>query len=174
MAEETQNAEEQKKGSKSGIVIWLLISIVSVGGGFAAPLIVASLANGSSGNSSTTQNYQPAMAEPDPDEKAGYIDFEEVVVNLNDPRFSRFLKVSFSLQVAESQKTEIEELVMQKNAILKNWLIAHIADKKIEDVRGKFGHNRLRREIHDVFNSILFTDGIERIQDVLLKELNVQ
>ena len=175
MAEEELTAEQQKKsGSKLGILFWLLIAVIAIGGGFATPIVIAKLSN-ETDQGPTGDNSNPAKtALPDPDEKSGFIDFDEVVVNLNDPRFSRFLKVSFSLQVADSQKAEIETLVEQKKAVLTNWLIAHIADKKIEDVRGKFGHNRLRREIHDVFNSILFKDGIERIQDVLLKELNVQ
>ena len=60
------------------------------------------------------------------------------------------------------------------NVVLKNWLIAHLREKKLEDVRGKLGHNTLRREIHDKFNEMLFTDGIERIQDVLFQDFKVQ
>ena len=175
MAEEDLTAETQKKsGSKVGILFWLLVAVIAIGGGFATPIVIAKLSRETDKSHSGDGANSATMAVPDPNAKSAYIDFDEVVVNLNDPRFSRFLKVSFSLQVAELQKTEIEALVTQNKAILTNWLIAHIADKKIEDVRGKFGHNRLRREIHDVFNSMLFKDGIERIQDVLLKELNVQ
>ena len=49
-----------------------------------------------------------------------------------------------------------------------------MAEKGTEDLRGKFGRNRLRREMHDYFNKVLFEDGIERIQDVLFSEFHVQ
>ncbi len=55
-----------------------------------------------------------------------------------------------------------------------NWLIGHLRDKQLEDVRGKFGQNMLGREIHGKFNELLFTDGIERIQDVLFRDFKVQ
>jgi flagellar basal body-associated protein FliL len=84
------------------------------------------------------------------------------------------LKVVFSLQVAENHKGDVESLIEGKKAILKNWLISHLADKSLDDIKGKFGHSRLRREISDYFNQQLFEDGVERIQDILFKELNVQ
>ena len=112
---------------------------------------------------------------PEPNEEVGYVPFgEDVVVNFNDPRFSRYLKMRFSLQIAKSQTEDITKLLEEKHDVLINWLIGHIADKRVEDIRGTQGTNRLRREIHDSFNSLLFTDGIERIQDILFQELNIQ
>ena len=103
-----------------------------------------------------------------------FIDFDEVVVNLNDVRYSRYVTCTFSLQIAKSQELAIQKLVDEREVVLKNWLIAHLRDKKLEDVRGKLGHNTLRREIHDKFNEMLFTDGIERIVDVLFQDFKVQ
>ncbi|MFO0033917.1 MAG: flagellar basal body-associated FliL family protein [Planctomycetota bacterium] len=84
------------------------------------------------------------------------------------------MKVVFSLQVAENHRGDVESLIEGKKAILKNWLISHLADKSLDDIKGKFGHSRLRREISEYFNQQLFEDGVERIQDILFKELNVQ
>ena len=102
------------------------------------------------------------------------VEFEEVVVNLNDARYSRFVSCKFSLQVAASQKEAITEIVDKKNVVLMDWLIAHLREKELEDVRGKLGHNALRREILSKFNELLFKDGIERIQDILFKDFKVQ
>ena len=109
-----------------------------------------------------------------PSKNSSFIDFEEVIVNLDESRFNRYLKLAFSLQVAANHQSDVESLIEGKKAVLKNWLISHLADKSLDDVKGKFGHSRLRREISDYFNEVLFEDGVERIQDVLFKELNIQ
>ena len=113
------------------------------------------------------------MGEPELDEEVDFIPFDEVTVNLDEARFSRFLRINFSLQVAKSQRKEIEEMVMAKELIFKNWIQIHLAEKSVEDLKG-FGRNQIRRELQDFFNKVLFDDGIERIQDVLFGEFHVQ
>ncbi|MCC9602942.1 flagellar basal body-associated FliL family protein [Stieleria sp. JC731] len=172
MADENDSgADEKKKGGLGKIIVWGLIFVMGAGTGIAVPLFVLP------SNQSTASQPAPdenRMDIPEPDDKLGFVDFDEVVVNLNDSRYSRYLTCTFSLQVAASQKDAIDKLVEDNNVVLKNWLIAHLRDKKLEDVRGKLGHNLLRREIHDKFNEMLFTDGIERIQDVLFQDFKVQ
>ena len=169
MADEEKNEgkAEQKSGSLGKILIWLVVVSMSIVGGFATPLVVAKL---------TAPPVEKADGPkvPDPDEEVDYIDFDEVVVNLGDSHFSRYLKMKFTLEVPKSQKMEIEQLIETKKAVLMNRIINHISEIKIEDLKGTFGVNRLRREMHDYFNEILFDDGVERIKDVLFRELHVQ
>ncbi|MDM4016769.1 flagellar basal body-associated FliL family protein [Roseiconus lacunae] len=173
MADENESgSDDKKKGGKLGkLIVWGLVFVMGAGTGVAVPLFVLP--------SNSTDASQPAPDEnrmdiPEPDETLGFVDFDEVVVNLNDSRYSRYLTCTFSLQVSGTQKEAVQKLVDDNNVVLKNWLIAHLRDKKLEDVRGKLGHNLLRREIHDKFNEMLFTDGIERIQDVLFQDFKVQ
>lgn len=176
MSEPEKKAEEAKPAKKGGLVPLIIVGALAVGGGVGAPIVMGKLA----GSDEQEAHPEPQITKisgieiPEPGRKVSYIDFDEIVVNLNEPRFNRYLKISFSLQVATTQKSAIEKLILAKKVILKNWLIGHLADKSADDVRAKFGHNRLRREIHDAFNMILFDDGIERVQDVLFKELNIQ
>jgi flagellar basal body-associated protein FliL len=170
---ESPGTVAKKKRSLLSMLLWVVLSLAGIGAGFAAPMFFMTDASGSASKNRNADH--PKMAIPDPSEEVVYIPFaDKVVVNFNDPRFSRYLTMNFSVQVAQSQLVEIQKLMEQKHDVLRNWLISHIADKKVEDIRGKQGTNRLRREIHDSFNELLFTDGIERIQDVLFSELNVQ
>ena len=164
--------QEPAKSSKSRLLIWGFVIAIGIGAGFATPLVIM----GSSGNKTTpdSDDAEERMDLPEPDENIGFIEFDEVVTNIDDPRFSRYVKMNFSLQVSKPQVAAIKTLVEEKQVVLTSWLIAHMADVKSEDLRGKQGHNRLRRQIHDRFNELLFTDGIERIQDVLFKQLTVQ
>lgn len=171
-----EEAAEEGEGKKSGglvskLVIWGLVFVLGVSTGVATAMFVMPPAE---------EEGKPQipmidkMEIPEPDDKLAFLEFDEVVVNLNDVRYSRFVTCNFSVQVADSQKLAIETLLEDQKAVLTNWLIAHLREKKLEEVRGKLGHNRLRREIHDKFNEVLFTDGIERIQDVLFQDFKVQ
>lgn len=169
MSDEAQESEQPKSsGMMIKLLVWLVVSVFAIGGGVATPFVIASL------TSDDKTEEKAEMAEPDPEEEVDFIDFDEVTVNLDEARFSRYLRINFSLQVAKSQKEEIEKKIEAKTTIFKNWIQVQVAEKTTEDLRGKYGRNRLRREIHDYFNKVLFADGIERIQDVLFREFHVQ
>lgn len=174
MADENDSDSKDKKksgGMMSKLMVWGVVFIMGTGTGVAVPMVLMPSDASSAAEPAPDENR---MDIPEPDEELGFVEFDEVVVNLNDDRYSRYLTCTFSLQVAKSQQEAIQKLVDDQNVLLKNWLIAHLRDKKLEDVRGKLGHNLMRREIHDRFNEMLFTDGIERIQDVLFQDFKVQ
>ncbi len=149
------------------MILMLIVVIAAIAGGIATPFVVAQL-------KSDEPDTPPPVVEVDLDEEVEFIPFDEVTVNLDEARFSRYLRINFSLQVAKSQRIEIEEKVNAKAVIFKNWLQIHLAEKSTEDLRGKYGRNRIRREMQDFFNKVLFDDGIERIQEVLFDEFHVQ
>lgn len=150
------------------MILMLMVVIAAIAGGIATPFVVAQL------KSDPSDKPAPAPVEVDLEEEVEFIPFDEVTVNLDEARFSRYLRINFSLQVAKSQRLEIEEKVKAKSVIFKNWLQIHLAEKSTDDLRGKYGRNRIRREMQDFFNKVLFDDGIERIQDVLFDEFHVQ
>ncbi|MEL7497681.1 MAG: flagellar basal body-associated FliL family protein [Planctomycetota bacterium] len=171
MATPDAPANEESAPAKKGVgfLVTLVIAACAIVCGLTAPFVVAELAKPAAEETEGT-----TMAEPEVDEEVAYIAFDEVTVNLDEARFSRFLRLKFSLQVAKSQKAEIEAMVEEKSVVFKNWIQIQLAEKGTEDLQGKFGRNRIRRELQDFFNRVLFDDGIERIQDVLFDEFQVQ
>ena len=103
-----------------------------------------------------------------------FVSFGRTVVNLNDPTLTRYLSLEVTLQASGPDEDDVKAALEARKPILQTWLTSHLADKTLEDVRGKVGVNRLRREIQDNFNALLFTDGRERIQDILFEEFHVQ
>jgi flagellar FliL protein len=95
-------------------------------------------------------------------------------VNLNEPNLVKYLSLDIAIQTDGKFEDEVKEAVEARKPMLKTWLTSHLADKTMEDIRGKVGVNRLRREIQDNFNSLLFKDGHERVQDILFEEYHVQ
>lgn len=126
-----------------------------------------------------------------------FVPFGRIVVNLNEPALTKYLSLDITLLVDGKDEETVRQVVLppptepvaenkDKNTasvkfstdsrlpILRTWLTSHLADKTMEDVRGKVGINRLRREIQDQFNALMFDDGRERVRDVLFEEFHVE
>lgn len=170
--ENTEEAEVKKPGLIGKLIVWSVIFVMGAGAGFAVPMLTSAPPEDEGVNPALVG--VKVMDFPEPDDEIAFLTFDDVTANLNDPRQSRYITCAMSLQVSKAQELALTELLEQKKILLKNWLIAHLRDKTMEDVKGKYGQNLLRREIHGKFNELLFTDGIERIQDILFSDFKIQ
>lgn len=103
-----------------------------------------------------------------------FVPFGRIVVNLNEPALTKYLSLDITILADGKDDTAVRTAVEERIPILRTWLTSHLADKTMEDVRGKVGVNRLRREIQDQFNALLFDDGQERVRDILFEEFHVE
>lgn len=113
-----------------------------------------------------------------------YIPFGSVVVNLNQEAlnyyFSIDIMVGFDVDADEQSdefKDEMEDLsklIERKRPILKSWLIEHLSEQTLTDIRGGEGVRNLKRDIQDNFNEILFPDGSDRVEAILFNEYFVE
>jgi flagellar protein FliL len=152
------------KGRLMSLLIFGVIAVLAGGGGFVVPFLMV-------------QGGFNLLGQSGGDPKTGkpaFVPVGDVIVNLQEERLTRYLRVKLILVVDSSQEKEIGELFLKNKAILKNWLISHLSDKSLAEVSGATGVNRLRREIQDQFNAFLFPDGSEKIRDVLFEEFVVQ
>ncbi len=154
----------QRSSGVVGAIVWSLVGLIFGAGGFAVPLLYPDVFN----KAAETEEVEETSV------KTAYVEFGETVVNLNSDRLNRYLRLEITFLVKETDQLEIQELVTKEQARLKSWLISYLSDVSMEDIRGAAGQNRLRREIQDHFNTVLFTDGYDRIRDVLFLEFNVQ
>ena len=161
-----QENEEKKSGGIITLVLWLFVVVGSIGSGFATPFLIDKF-------SGDPEEASPEAA-ADSEEPPAIIEFGEVVVNLNESDMRRYLRADISLVVAQSEQQQIDEQLKKNQAILKSWLLSYLADKRMDDIRGTTGQNRLRREIQLHFNSVLFPDGVQRIRNVLFVDFNIQ
>ncbi len=167
-SQEVQAAEGQTPSSKKSAIGWLLVGAVSGGLGVAAPLMLKA-------EPEEKQTKTPAVnVEMVTADKIAFVPFGDVTVNLNEGRMNRYLRLKISLQIDKAQDAIVKQAVDKQGLILRNWLLSHLSDKELDEIRGAAGQNMLRREIRDQFNSVLFPDGYDRIYDVLFEEFNVQ
>lgn len=192
---EASSAEGQPKPSGGGIVPWIAVGVISAGLGSAMPFLVSGQSHAGSDDGSESSSPQhsgethstggskekkiKSFTLPN-EEETVFLPFgtpgkdQEVVVNLDEGRMSRYLRVAITLQVPKSQELSFQTKVEAKKILLRNWLLSKISDLDLEAIRGAAGQNRLRREIRDHFNSVLCPDGYDQIYDVLFEEFNVQ
>ncbi len=143
--------------------------LIAGAAGAAVPLIVLRPADAPVVPHPASQRFEPLT--PD---RTAFVPFGEVTVNLNEGRLNRYLRLKIALQVDKEQAEYVTKVLEQKRLLLRNWLLSHLSDKDQEEIRGAAGQNMLRREIRDRFNEILFSDGYDRVYDVLFEEFNVQ
>jgi len=161
---EEQPPEEEAPAKKRGMmggIIWMLIGVAMGGAGFSLPYFMPGLF------------FAEAQEEKKPT-KVDFVEIGDVTVNLHQDNANRFLRVNITAQIDEADKVMVTELVEKRKAIITNWLLSSLSDRGLEEIRGSAGQNRLRREIQDHYNSVLFPDGNDLIQDVLFEEFTVQ
>ena len=152
------------KSRLKSLVLYGVLSAGAVGAGYVVPSFV--LPHPPEEGASQEQRHGSS--------KPAFVSFGDVVVNLAEERLTRYLRVKIILVISEADQKEFVEALPNKKAILKHWLISYLSDRSIQEVTGAAGVNRLRREILDQFNALLYPDGAERIRDVLFEEFNVQ
>ena len=108
------------------------------------------------------------------DKKNRYHDMAPVIVNLNEPQVTRYLRVTLSLAIASEDYNAALKTIEKKGHELKNWLIIRLSDLSLEDVRGAKNLNRVRRDIQDSLNDRLWPGERPMIVNVSLKEWIVQ
>jgi len=163
-AEETNVEEKKKSGLVLSIIVSAVIGFISGAAGFAVTMLVA----GPGDPAAESARNAPALLPP------AFIKFGELVVNLDEGRLNRYLRVSITLQVPGEKEKEVTDLLDKNKAILRSWLLSYLSDKQMEEIRGAVGQNVIRREIQDYFNEKLFPDGSELIHDTLFEEFTVQ
>jgi beta-lactamase regulating signal transducer with metallopeptidase domain/flagellar basal body-associated protein FliL len=114
------------------------------------------------------EELRPAAAGP------RFIRFGPMVVNLNEPRMTRYLKINLALKAsAEDGDVLARILAGERKAVFEDWIVTHLSELKLDDLRGPAAMIRLRRDILAGFNELLADDGV-KLEGVLFTEFNVQ
>jgi flagellar protein FliL len=161
MADVADKAAPPQSGKKGWLVL-VLVAVAAAGGGAALPWVLL---------------HEPhaEKAAPEKDaKKTALIPFGDAVVNLGEERLTRYLRIKIILVVYHIHEKTVTNMLQDQKAFLKNWLISYLSDQSIQEVSRAAGVNRIRREVRDQFNAMLFADGSEKINDVLFDEFVVQ
>src|SRR5208282_5255328 len=112
MAKAQAEPAAPSKGGAKGLLLLIVVGILAAAAGFAAPRLLPSSMTGP-GKVTSDHEDKPATGL-----KLGFIPFEQVVVNVNEQRLARFLRVKLIVVVDASEEKQITELILKNKAIL--------------------------------------------------------
>lgn len=162
--ESMDSESSQNKRPAAPVLLNVIVAAVAIGAGIATPFWVQNY----------SQSSETLGTPVTHSENLDYIEFGAVTANLDEPNLTRYLKVNLSLAVHKQEKHRISQLIDNRKMPLRDWLTSYFASQTMESIRGRSGHNRLRREIRDYLNNALFSGNAEPIHGVLFLEFNVQ
>ena len=156
-----------------------LALIVCGGAGFAVSRLFGTGGSAQNVGAAESANAEaadplPPLNEADPT-ATWYYDMEPVLVNLNEPNVSRYVRITLTLEFGNGMaEADGVPFLDQRKPLLKNWLTLFMSNRTIEDIRGESHLRRVQTQITDMFNQGLFADQKPCLKRVLFKELSIQ
>ena len=102
-----------------------------------------------------------------------YYDLNRITVTLDEPGMARYVALTITLAIEKTDsKVAVSDIEASKPTLVHR-LTVYLAGCKLEDIRGDKNLNRMRREILDMVNSVVWPDQTPLVIDVLFKEFAV-
>ena len=188
MAKDTDNPFEEEDASTEGgsgvgmkLAIRLGLMVAVLGIGSVAGYALGGLFGGEAPADANSQADDPGAFQEDfptspeaTDEEFQYVDFEPIIANLNLPRLERYIRATITLAMREKNSEAALPQIDRKKAELRSHLTGYLSGQTLEDVRGPQNLNRIRREILDICNQLIWPKRRPLIDHVLFKEFTVQ
>lgn len=183
--EEVKQEQPEQAGPSSGMSLytWLILAAVVLAGstgGFAlSQLIGGPVKTDAEGQQEAVKAVDPIdeiLAATQQGQTSWLFDeLEPVLANLDEPGVSRFVRVLVTLEMsAELDQEKGRAFLTEKQVILKDWMTTYFAGLSLEDVRGSRNLGRIKEEVQNHFNEILFPNNRPFVLRVLFKEFAVQ
>jgi flagellar basal body-associated protein FliL len=184
--EKTKSPEPEASksvGASTKILPWLLptlVVLVFAVSGFVVGRLFGTRgpARTAAGAEQTTPAEAQKAKEPALKSDAGqnwYYDLDPIVVNLNEPGVTRYVRIGLTLEISSAmEEKEGRPFLDQKKPLMKHWLTLFLSNQTIEDTRGEKNLMRMQTEISDTLNNNLFPGSKPRIKSVLFKEFAIQ
>jgi flagellar basal body-associated protein FliL len=186
--ESTQESPEKEStgSSGTGMMTWIIIGAIFIAGCIGG-LSLAMLIGGSDpqtagaepepqSNLPQPKSFEELYATTQQDAKPWYLPLDAVVANLDEPGVTRYLRAAVTLEISAEIDPEegAKYLDDNKKLILRDWLTTYIAGLSLEDVRGTKNLGRIKKQIREQFNELLFPGSKPHITNVFLKEFAIQ
>jgi flagellar basal body-associated protein FliL len=186
--EENKKTEESKdnqqpKSTKASMIIYTIIGVTVIAasaGGFALAQLLASSPQQEQLNPEDQMPEHGKSFEDiyDAGEVTGQTwqyPLDPVVANLDEPGVTRYVRATVILVLSSKlDQAKAETYLETKNLLMIDWLNTYLAGLSLERVRGTDNQTRIKREIREHFNDLIFPSTEPYIEKVLFKEFAVQ
>jgi flagellar basal body-associated protein FliL len=173
-------AAQPRSGGKSLVPRLILcagVVLMAAGMGYGVALLSggkpADASAAVAGTDEAAAKLAPSKEKDKGKDEFAYYDFEPIVVNLDEPRLARYIRVTLTLAIRTENREAALAVLDKKKPELKNWVTTFFSSCTLDQVRGAVNLNRLRREILDAFSQQLWPDQKPLIDHILFKEFAV-
>lgn len=156
-AEPLEGDELEAPKSKTGLII-AVVAVLVVGGGVGAFFAL----KGGAGPGGAGGNEQAEML-------GKRVALDPFIVNLNEARSTRYLKVEFALELSDDS---IEELVKERQDVIRDKVLTYLSGLTIDDVRGSETKEVIREVLVQRTNEALASE--DAVKNILFKDFVVQ
>lgn len=180
---EKENKDESKEteatsGKKGGLVGWVITFVVailcSVGGYGLSGLFAKAAPEKIDPEVEAKKDYADRYLADNPD-KPWIFQLDPITANLNEASATRMIQLTVVLELSEEMDKVKGEIFLKEKVIhLQDWLGTYLAGMKLMQVKGGSSQSRMKVDICENFNSILFPDTKPMIQRVMLKDFIIQ
>jgi flagellar basal body-associated protein FliL len=190
--DEKQVEEQEKKPEAAGtspsgfgVYTWIILGVIVIAGATGGFALSQLLAGG--GSPSPVGDVQSTQQEAGPQPKtfddivsgeAGkvwYHELDPVIANLDEPGVTRYLRATITLELSsEMDQDKGTVFLSEKTLVMRDWLTTYIAGLSLERIRGTRNLSRIKKEVRDHFNDLLFPDSKPYIHGIFLKDFAVQ
>jgi flagellar basal body-associated protein FliL len=184
MAQTEEKETKQDAGTKRslGLMYWRLLgAVIAAGstGGFALSQLMGGQEPDNPVSVEKAEKKKDAenalLAAQQGQSSWSYDKIEPVLANLDEPGVTRYVRVTVTLEMSpDMDKAKGEEFLTARQMVLRDWMTTYFAGLSLEDCRGTRNLSRIKKEVVENFNKILFPDSRPFVESVLFKEFAVQ
>lgn len=195
MADEEKKDQEQTEdkstestespGRKGAILGWVMtfaVAVVFAAGGYGLSGIFAKAPEAE--NPEDTK----VVDEDIPEEMANMINLDTeglkpwtyeldppVIANLDEPGVTRMIRLMVIIELApEFDEIAGKEFMEGKAVYMRDWLQTYLSGLNLDQVKGSTNQTRIKVEIKENFNEILFPDSKPLVNRVMLRDFAIQ
>ncbi len=158
-------------------IIMGFVVVISAGAGFGLGSIFAGSAEGDPNSATQVGTEDEDVADQNGADETVFYQFDPVTATINEPGLTRYVRITLNLEIPQEENYDPEKgppYLAENRPLLTDWLQGYLSDQTLEDLRGERNINRMKADIRDAFNEILFPDSKPKIKKVLFKEFAIQ
>ncbi|MFP4356321.1 MAG: flagellar basal body-associated protein FliL [Phycisphaerae bacterium] len=164
----SRSGAEKQPGKLTGILIATVTAVVASLAGVGVTMLIRS------GGPSSAEAGQPVPdvldAPPEDDFDFSYHTFDRITVSLKSDRGHSYLIAVIVLKVKTNYMEAVQARLDEKKREVKDLMITYLGGLTVKDVLGSTNQNRIKRELRDKLNNLLWPKRRPGIYAVMFDE----
>jgi len=167
--DDNESGEDVQKKGFMPIICLIVVILIAAGGGYGVSLFIGSTGPDSAlGDNSGDDEFDDVTD----DDEFDYYTFKSMTVALVSPRGSSYLRSTVVLKIKKGYFEKVSARIDMKKHEIKDMFNSYLGGLGLKEVLGTRNQNRIKRELRDSLNELLWPGSKPGIYQVLLEEFH--